>query len=522
MTTPTAPAATTAERRWLDIPWHPTVFAITIVLAYWLDTVVSPYAAVRAIVVAAAFGILLTLACLAATRSAAWAGVVSTGVLVLLYSKHLVDVASVLGGVAPIWVLALWLVLLLLALALAARLMRRRIRRMSVRRANRLLNWAALVYLGASVVLAITSGKAAHAIADLTQGEPSLAQSTADSAATSGPDIYLILVDGYPRVDVLREAFDFDNAAFLASLEERGFDVAPESVSAYLWTQQSLASMLHMDYVEDIPDFMAVLDGRAARQPTLRDIVNDNPTFDLARREGYEVVATGYEFEELALRQADTYLDPGYLNEFELQLLVSTFAGDIVGSLFPDFAADQHRAWIESQVRAPGEIAASAGTTPRLVIGHVSAPHQPTVFGADGEPVHVPLNSKFYADSPLERGQPTDEFISRYRAQLPYLNERLLGMVDEILSASSQPPVIVLWADHGSASRVDWTVTSTEEASADALRERTSTLFAALTPGRRDVFPDDVAPQDIVRYLADAYFETDLGAAARGDDVSPP
>ncbi len=48
----------------------------------------------------------------------------------------------------------------------------------------------------------------------------------------------------------------------------------------------------------------------------------------------------------------------------------------------------------------------------------------------------MPLNSKFYADSPLERGQPKDEFISRYRAQLPYLNERLLGMVDEILSAS--------------------------------------------------------------------------------------
>ncbi len=80
----------------------------------------------------------------------------------------------------------------------------------------------------------------------------------------------------------------------------------------------------------------------------------------------------------------------------------------------------------------------------------------------------------------------------------------------------------MLWADHGSASRVDWNVTSTEEASADALRERTSTLFAALTPGRSDVFPDDIAPQDIVRYLADAYFETDLGAAARGDDVSPP
>jgi hypothetical protein len=216
------------------------------------------------------------------------------------------------------------------------------------------------------------------------------------------------------------------------------------------------------------------------------------------------------------------YLDSDYLNEFELKLLVSTFAGDILGALLPDFAADEHRKWIDFQIRALGEIAASERTAPRLVIGHVAAPHQPTVFRADGGSVDVPLNSSFYSDSPLQRGEPVAEFVTKYRAQMEYLNARFIRMVDEILAASPEPPVIVLWADHGSATTIDWSVTPVNEASDDALRERTSTLFAALTPGHDDVFPDDVAPQNITRYLADAYFDTNLGAAARGDNPRPP
>lgn len=511
-----------ANGDWLDVPWHTTLFAITIVLAYWLDTVVSPYAAARSVLVAAGFGIVLTIVCFAATRSASWAGVVGTGVLAVLFSKHLVGVVAEIGKVAPLWIFATWVVLLLFAIALAARLAGRRAGRIPVRNLNRGLNWAALAYLGASLILGLTSGKAAHAVADLTQGAPLLTAAAADDTAPSRPDIYLILLDGYPRTDALRDAFGYDNSPFINSLEERGFTVARESVSTYIWTAQSLTSMLHMDYVEDIPAFRAILEGRADRHPTTRDIANDNPTFDLARANGYEVIATAYEFDEVALRQADVYLDSEYLNEFELKLLVSTFAGDIVGALLPDFAADQHRGWLEFQMRAPGEIAASDAAAPRLVVGHVSAPHQPTVFGPDGEPLPVPLNAEFYSDSPLERGEPVDEFISRYRAQMGYLNERFLRMVDEILAASPQPPVIVLWSDHGSASTIDWSVTPVDEASEAALRERRSTLFAALTPGREDVFPDDIAPQDIARYLADGYFGTDLGPAARGDNAVPP
>ena len=159
------------------------------------------------------------------------------------------------------------------------------------------------------------------------------------------------------------------------------------------------------------------------------------------------------------------------------------------------------------------DIAATRDRAPALVFAHVPAPHQPVVSGADGAPVVVPLTDTWFADSPGERGEDHDEFVERYRAQLPYLNERILETIDGIVEASEVPPVIVLFADHGSASVVDWNQTEPADADPARLLERTGNLFAALTPGRENVFPDDISPVDLFRLLFDAYYDTDHGRA---------
>ena len=95
------------------------------------------------------------------------------------------------------------------------------------------------------------------------------------------------MLDGYPRADALQWAFDIDNAGFTDALAERGFDVATASHSDYLWTHLTLPSALNMAYVEQIPGMVAVQDGTAPRQPTLRWTVSNNPVFDAARAQGY-------------------------------------------------------------------------------------------------------------------------------------------------------------------------------------------------------------------------------------------
>jgi len=499
-----------------EVPWHPAVFAATVVLSYWLDVVVSPHAAFRSLVVAVAGAAVLTLILWAPLRSPQRAGIAASAVIGLLFSKHLVDVVSDLSARAPAAIFIVWAVLILMVGVLVVRLIIKTRARWSARRMNEILNRAALLLFASSIGFGMVSGRLPYGVGDLEHGVSldEARSAVSEGAPDSGlPDIYLLLLDGYPRADVLEHAFDIDNSAFVNALAERGFEVATESHSDYLWTRQSLTSMLHMRYVDQIPAFQAVVAGRAPEHPTLRELIVQNPAFDLARDRGYQVVATGYEFEEEALRQADVYVDGGHLNEFEFKLMVSTFLGDVLAVATPDLASGQHRERIEHQLDSLGRIAAAGGEDPRLVMGHIPAPHQPAVFGPNGEAVVVPISRLFYADSPEERGEPIEEFKQRYRDQLEYLNRRFLETIDAIQANSAEPPMIVLWADHGSATRANWVIQPWQTAEPDVVLERTGTLFAASTPGSSDVFPNDISPASIFRYLADAYLDTDLGRA---------
>ena len=104
------------------------------------------------------------------------------------------------------------------------------------------------------------------------------------------------------------------------------------------------------------------------------------------------------------------------------------------------------------------------------------------------------------------------------------INDLVLAAVDGIIANAAEPPIIVLFADHGSASQVDWNATTPDEAEPAQLLERTATLLATLTPGREDVLPDDTSPVNLFRYLFDAYWGTDHGPAVLppdGGEIEP-
>ena len=50
------------------------------------------------------------------------------------------------------------------------------------------------------------------------------------------PDIYYIILDGYPRADILKSTFELDNSEFISWLEREGFYVAACSQSNYSYT----------------------------------------------------------------------------------------------------------------------------------------------------------------------------------------------------------------------------------------------------------------------------------------------
>ena len=500
------------------LPWHPLLLAAAIVLSAWLDAAVSPWAMFRPLLVAVGLAAGLSGVAALLTRSWQLGGIAASAIVALLWSKQLLDaVRGVIGRAGPI-LAVVWVVLIVAVVVLGIVLVRRRAPDWTRDRVTGFLNAAAGLLVVATLALGLINGTLPALAGDLEQGIGLDEWTDTDGgASTDLPDVYAILLDGYPRADVLEYAFDIDNSEFLAELEERGFAVADTAHSDYLWTHVSVPSALNLAYVEQIPEMAAVIEGSAPRQPTLRHVVTRNEAFDAAREAGYDVVGIPAGFEEVAPRQADVYLDGGQLNEFELSLLASTFSGDVVNLLAPDFASGQLRSRILGNLETLPRVATASNRPPAFVWAHVPAPHQPVVMGSNGEPIAVPISDAWFADSPGERGETTEEFVERYRAQLPYLNERILEAIDGILGAFEVPPVIILFADHGSASVVDWNVTDPAEADPARLLERTGILFAALTPEADGVFPDDISPVDLYRLLFDAYLGTDHGRA-----VPPP
>ena len=98
------------------------------------------------------------------------------------------------------------------------------------------------------------------------------------SSATR-PDIYLIVLDKYTGNEVLKEHFGFDNTSFEEFLRSRGFVVPRSSQANYPQTPLALASMLNLDYLQDLPQDL-----------NLYDLIEHNRLAAFLKREGYRFV----------------------------------------------------------------------------------------------------------------------------------------------------------------------------------------------------------------------------------------
>jgi hypothetical protein len=99
-----------------------------------------------------------------------------------------------------------------------------------------------------------------------------------------------------------------------------------------------------------------------------------------------------------------------------------------------------------------------------------------------------------------------DEYLSRYPAQVQFVNQKMEKVIDSILTNSSQPPVIIIQGDHGPGSRLDW-----DSPGRSCLWERTPILNAYHLPGEgADLLYPSISPVNTFRVVLNAYFGTDL------------
>jgi hypothetical protein len=259
-----------------------------------------------------------------------------------------------------------------------------------------------------------------------------------------GPDIVVVLLDGYPRADALAR-MGHDNGAFLAALEQRGFVTAEQSRANYTSTWAALASLFSGALLEDIPALeQPYPDGAAEQYRALMRVIHEAPGLAPFREAGYEVVTLPPTLEGAQLTAADRVVAPPQMTAFELSLIQRSPVGFLMLTMDPLIAYGQHRERTEATLRLTAEEMEADADQPRFVFSHVTSPHAPMVADADGNPIKPP--ECFPGCSMYVFGSEAD--WDRLPGHVSHLNDLVLETVDAILGA--QPDAtIVLVSDHG-------------------------------------------------------------------------
>jgi hypothetical protein len=331
---------------------------------------------------------------------------------------------------------------------------------------------------------------------DLERSRPSTAL---DPAA---PDIYVVLLDGYPGDDAASLAPGFDANAFPSALEARDFDVQRRSRTNYLVTRLVLASMLNGRHINEMagltPERLGSIDARAINRR-----IDDAVLLRLLHEHGYEHVAVASGWSHIGPRRVDRLVEPPQLNEFEVVLLRVSGIGNILAMATPDLLSDQARARLDETMRVATSIAAEPHDRPRLVFIHVPSPHPPAVFSSDGRKINGSPQS--------EIGTMDVSAVSR-EAKIAltfgfstYVGARTVALVDGILAGEDEPPVIIILSDHGPG--IDFDV---QDPLGSDLDDRTSNFLAILSPGQSRLLPPGTTPINVLPRVLNAYLGTSL------------
>jgi hypothetical protein len=329
------------------------------------------------------------------------------------------------------WVLALWLLLCVVAAILVARTRRS------------LVN----LTFGLGIIAAVLAAVPAISIASYQHDHPmvrasdprlwAMALARPAQPPVRRPDIYVIIPDDYARADVLRQYFRYDNSAFIGQLKRRGFTVSGQARSPYSDSESNIAAELNMDYLNGL----GRIQGKTSQDVRpLKTLIEDNRASRLAKSLGYRYVHL--DSDEVTFSGGNPQISPvATPDSFQSLWLKKSVLSPLGGPFgFNDGAANaRFRRTIRSAFSRLDAVPSERG--PKFVVFHTLVPHDPYIFGAQGQSVTFPSNTDEVIHSRLG--------MAYYLRQLKFVERKLLQSVDRIRARSKEPPVIVIQSDEG-------------------------------------------------------------------------
>ncbi len=337
----------------------------------------------------------------------------------------------------------------------------------------------------------------AHQFGDTASGmladQQSPDKDSLDAASSTLPNIYHIVLDGYARNDVLKQWYGYDNQPFLDQLKARGFFIADKANANYCQTGLSLPATLNLDYHKNLPKT------GQDRTDIIRAFYKNAVSRKLTQR-GYEIISYSSGYHMTAQIEGATYINGELLNEFERGLLETT------AMALDELSFRSHIQRVRYTLDHLSDVADSKNTI--FVFAHLLNPHPPFVFDQVGNtrvvdtPYDMADGSDWYELNKL----PSQKYREQYLGQLKFLNSKLIGAIDDILAKATRPTIIILQADHGPGSMLDWG--SIERTN---VVERMGILNAFYFPNQDyRLLHDRISPVNTFRVLFTQYFAEDL------------
>lgn len=323
------------------------------------------------------------------------------------------------------------------------------------------------------------------------------------SIPVNRPDVYYIILDMYPREDILLNDFDFDNSQFIEILRKVGFYIADCTLSNYAQTQLSLASSLNYDYLDNLGN--KFVPGSQDRTE-LDQLILHSKVRSFLDLIGYTTVSLSA-YAPLQWPDADIYYstDPSKIPSAKQIALISPFealfikntAGralinldileqsDVVkDAKYPFKDHINQQLYILNKISQIKEVAG-----PKFVFIHIQIPHPPFVFQANGDLVNNPPpfpSAGYFIEEAYWHGL--------FRDQVTYLNSRLIPILESLINNSGDQPIIILQGDHGPNS---------------SNRNAVLNAFYVNQTTKNALFPS-ISPVNTFRIIFNSYFDSQI------------
>ena len=330
------------------------------------------------------------------------------------------------------------------------------------------------------------------------------AHSFSISESDSLPNVYFIILDGYPTNDVLKKHVNFDNSEFTNLLKQRGFNVAENSHANYSFSGPSISATMNMNYI----NFLADEFGENSRDynPILgKDfgLYADNQVIKNFKLMGYKVIKIGSAATYLhKLPLAD--LSPCYkiIHLMDNRLLDAVGSTSMIGYFIERWAEEQQRQIILCDFEELPKIS-SYFEEPVFVWSHIMLPHFPLIFGPNGEPI-TPGKSLLTMNHP-EFTDSSWDVKTQFKHQIQFANKKSIEFIDKILENEKQA-IIIIQSDHGSGFGINL-----QDPVDDDVFQKLSNLNAIYFPDEkhREMLTDDRTNVNTFRIVFNSYFGSD-------------